>query len=178
MIRAFRAASVSSVLLLLPLVQARASITSPAQDTSALQFHGFRAGARLAELDRVMRRLEGRLRCDRSKRDPRVSECRGIVKDSAMGGSVNVWVSAMDSVAGIITLSADVAADRLERWRATIEARYGRVSTKVQGTQRMMQWVRRGRMLRLTWKTDRGDRVASVSLVDGRVLDAWGRASQ
>jgi hypothetical protein len=42
----------------------------------------------------------------------------------------------------------------------------------------MMQWVRRGRMLRLTWKTDRGDRVASVSLVDGRVLDAWGRASQ
>ena len=95
-----------------------------------------------------------------------------------MGGSVNVWVSAMDSVAGIITLSADVEADRLERWRAAIESRYGRVSTKVQGTQRMMQWVRRGRMVRLTWKTDRGDRVASVSLVDGRVLDAWGRASQ
>jgi hypothetical protein len=167
-----------SVLLVLPLLQARASITAPAQDTSALQFHGFRAGARLAELDRIMRRLAGRLRCDRSKRDPRVSECRGIVKDSAMGGSVNVWVSAMDSVAGIITLSADVKEDRLERWRATIEARYGRVSTKVQGTQRMMQWVRRGRMLRLTWKTDRGDRVASVSLVDGRVLDAWGRASR
>ena len=95
-----------------------------------------------------------------------------------MGGAVNVWVSAMDSVAGIITLSTEVEGDRLDRWRAAIESRYGRVSTKVQGTQRMMQWVRRGRMLRLTWKTDRRERVASVSLVDGRVLDAWGRASK
>ena len=178
MIRALRASSVLSLLLLLPLAQARAFTASAAQDTSALQFHGFRAGARLAELDRLMRRFAGRLRCDRAKRDPRVSECRGVVKDSAMGGSVNVWISAMDSVAGIITLSADVEADRLDRWRAAIESRYGRVSTKVQGTQRMMQWVRRGRMLRLTWKTDRGDRVASVSLVDGQVLDAWGRAPQ
>ena len=39
----------------------------------------------------------------------------------------------------------------------------------------MMQWVRRGRMLRLTWRKERGDKVASVSLVDGRVLDGWGR---
>ena len=38
----------------------------------------------------------------------------------------------------------------------------------------MMQWVRRGRMLRLTWRTERGERTASVSLVDGRVLDGWG----
>jgi hypothetical protein len=38
-----------------------------------------------------------------------------------------------------------------------------------------MQWVRQGRMLRLTWRIERGKKVASVSLVDGRVLDAWGR---
>ena len=41
----------------------------------------------------------------------------------------------------------------------------------------MMQWVRQGRMLRLTWRIERGEKVASVSLVDGRVLDAWGRAT-
>ena len=40
----------------------------------------------------------------------------------------------------------------------------------------MMQWVRRGRMLRLTWRAEKGAKVASVSLVDGRVLDAWGRS--
>jgi hypothetical protein len=38
-----------------------------------------------------------------------------------------------------------------------------------------MQWVRQGRMLRLTWRTDKENRPVSVSLVDGHVLDAWGR---
>ena len=45
----------------------------------------------------------------------------------------------------------------------------------MQGTQWMMQWVRQGRMARLTWKVQRNERVASVSLVDGHVLDGWGR---
>jgi hypothetical protein len=40
----------------------------------------------------------------------------------------------------------------------------------------MMQWVRRGRMLRLTWRAEKNSKTASVSLVDGRVLDAWGRS--
>jgi hypothetical protein len=48
----------------------------------------------------------------------------------------------------------------------------------VQGTQRMLQWVRRGRMIRLTWRMEGGAQVASVSLVDGRVLDNWGRSSR
>lgn len=155
---------------------ASASPTSTAQDTSALQFHGFRAGARLDELDGLIRRLDGgRLRCDRAKRDRRVSECRSTVMDSAMGGAVRIWVSAIDSVAGVITLSAGVDGETLDRWRRRIEARYGRVGAQVQGSQWMMQWVRQGRMLRLTWRTDRGERTASVSLVDGRVLDEWGR---
>jgi hypothetical protein len=143
-------------------------------DTSALQFRGFRAGARLAELDALVRREGGgRLRCDRAKRDARVSECRGSVRDSA-GGRVHVWVSAMDSVAGVITLSAAVDSSALRGWRRDLERRYGRVSARTQGNQSMLQWVRRGRMLRLTWRTDRGELTASVSLVDGRVLDAWG----
>jgi hypothetical protein len=164
-------------LALLTLATSASASTSPtAQDTSALQFHGFRAGARLDEPDGLIRRLDGgRLRCDRAKRDRRVSECRSTVRDSAMGGAVKVWVSAIDSVAGVITLSAGVAGETLDRWRQRIEARYGRVGAKAQGTQWMMQWVRRGRMLRLTWRTDRGERTASVSLVDGRVLDEWGR---
>jgi hypothetical protein len=153
------------------------AVARPPQDTSALQFHSFRAGARLDELDQVIRRLDGgRLRCERSKRDRRVSECRGTVRDSALGGAVKVWASAMDSVAGVITLSAGVDGETLDRWRGLIESRYGRVGAKAQGSQWMMQWVRRGRMLRLTWRTDRGERTASVSLVDGRVLDAWGES--
>jgi hypothetical protein len=92
-----------------------------------------------------------------------------------MDSVVDVWVSAIDSAAGVITLSTLVAPDQLDRLRQDLQDRYGQVGQKVQGTQRMLQWVRRGRMLRLTWRRERSGKVASVSLVDGRVLDGWGR---
>ncbi len=151
-----------------------ASPAPGAQDTSALRFRGFRAGATLDELDAVVRAGGGRLRCERARRDRRVSECRAAVHDSALGGAVKVWASAVDSVASVITLAATVDTAALDRWRQELEARYGRVGARAQGSQWMMQWVRRGRMLRLTWRVERGERTASVSLVDGRVLDAWG----
>jgi hypothetical protein len=169
-----RMLSAPAAVLLWLAAPSSASAGAVAQDTSALQFHGFRAGARLDELDRVLRRLDGsRLRCDRSRKDSRVSECRGVVRDSIMGGPVHLWVSAIDSVAGVITLSAGVEEARLQRWRRSLESRYGQVPVKAQASQRMMQWVRRGRMLRLTWRVERGELTASVSLVDGRVLDGW-----
>ena len=148
-------------------------------DSAALEFRGFRAGARLAELQTVVQRLDGgRLHCRRARRDPRVTECRAVVQDAELGGTVNLWVSAIDSTAGVITLSRTVDAGQLDRWRSVLEHRYGRVNATAQGSQWMMQWVRRGRMLRLTWRVDRREKVASVSLVDGHVLDAWhGRRS-
>ena len=156
-------------------------MTSPAAppplvsgDTAALEFQGFRAGARLDEIQALVRRLDrGTLRCDQAKKDRRVTECRGDLSDPELGGAVSLWVSAIDSVASVITLSGSVGADQLDRWRETIEQRYGRVDAKVQGSQWMMQWVRQRRMLRLTWRIERGEKAASVSLVDGRVLDEW-----
>jgi len=164
--------------LLSPLFpQARAGGTTTQADTSALQFFGVRAGARLDELNRLLQRLDGgKLRCDRSRVDWRVNECRAVLTDPDLGGPAQLWVSAIDSVAGVITISSAVAPDQLDRWRRSLERRYGRVGARVQGTQWMMQWVRQGRMLRLTWRVDRGEKVASVSLVDGRVLDNWGRS--
>lgn len=155
---------------------AHATPVQVAPDTTALEFHGFRAGARLDEIHALVRQLDGgRLRCDRAKTDRHVTECRGRFTDPELGGSVALWISAIDSVAGIITLRSGVEGDRLDRWRDGLVSRYGRVGARAQGTQWMMQWVRRGRMLRLTWRQERGEKVASVSLVDGRVLDAWGR---
>jgi hypothetical protein len=169
------AAGMLALVLLFAVGSAPASVEPTAPDTSPLEFHGFRAGARLEELHALLQSLDGgRLRCDRAKADRRVTECRAVVNDPELGGAVNLWVSAVDSVASVITLSSGVGADQLDRWRQTIERRYGRVDATVQGSQWMMQWVRRGRMLRLTWRIERGEKVASVSLVDGRVLDAWG----
>ena len=163
--------------LLLLLAAARPARAEPMPaDTAPLEFHGFRAGATLAELETLLQALDGgRLHCKRAKADPRVSECRAAVTDVELGERVNLWVSAIDSVASVITLSGPVSAGQLDRWRQTIERRYGRVDATVQGSQWMMQWVRQGRMLRLTWRIERGQKLASVSLVDGRVLDAWGR---
>lgn len=165
----------SAVLLLLGSVRPAPAETMPA-DTAPLEFHGFRAGGTLAELQSTLQTLGGgRLHCDRAKADRRVTECRASITDVELGERVSLWVSAIDSVAGVITLSSSVGAAQLDRWRQAIERRYGRVDATVQGSQWMMQWVRRGRMLRLTWRIERGQKVASVSLVDGQVLDAWGR---
>ena len=147
-----------------------------APDTSGLQFLGFRAGAPLDELSLQMQSLGGgRLRCRRSRVDQRVRECRGQLPSGVQGGRIDVWVSAIDSMAGVITLSGVVAPARLDFWRRALLDRYGAVGAKVQGSQSMLQWVRRGRMLRLTWRLEAGGKVASVSLVDGHVLDDWGR---
>ena len=145
-------------------------------DSAGLEFLGFRAGARLDELSvRLRSSGSGALRCRRSKADGRVSECRGVLRDSELAPRVDLWVSAIDSLAGVMTLSSPVDSTRLEEWRRTLTDRYGTVPMRVQGNQRMLQWVRRGRMIRLTWRLEGRGKVASVSLVDGRVLDNWGR---
>jgi hypothetical protein len=164
-------------LLLVPTVE-RLREAPSAPDTAVLEFLGFRAGARLDELAFHLRTTEaGKLRCRRSRVDRRVNECRAALDQQRVRGAAELWVSAMDSVAGVITLSGVLASDQLEHWRAMLETQYGRVNARNQGTQWMQQWVRRGRMLRLTWRLERGEKVASVSLVDGRVLDGWGRSS-
>jgi hypothetical protein len=169
-------ALVLASLLLLPAV-GPASAAPPMPDTTALQFLGFRAGARLDELDAQLRRLGGgALRCRRSKVDRRVSECRAQLTDPGLSGVADLWVSAIDSAAGIITISGAVLPERLDLWRHVLQQRYGTVGTRVQGAQSMLQWVRRGRMMRLTWRLEGSGKVASLSLVDGRVLDAWGRS--
>jgi hypothetical protein len=161
-------------LLFLPSDGRAIAVQTPA-DSARLEFLGFRAGAPLEELSLRLRSSGGSLRCKRSKADNRVSECRATLRDGDDGLRVDVWVSAIDSLAGVMTLSRKVDSTQLDDWRETLEERYGRVAMKVQGPQRMLQWVRRGRMIRLTWRLERNTKVASVSLVDGHVLDNWGK---
>ena len=165
--------SLAALVLLLPGVSAAQSAPDPA----VLEFHGFRAGAQLDEIAQQVAKLDGgRLRCERAKADRRVTECRSILTAPELGGPVELWVSAVDSAASVVTLSGDVAGDQLDAWRQNLEKNYGRVGARVQGPQWMMQWVRQGRMIRLTWRVESSNsKVASVALVDGRVLDAWGK---
>jgi hypothetical protein len=146
-------------------------------DSSGLDFLGFRAGARLDEVSQRLRTAGGGpLHCQQARADRRVSECRALLRSSEADSAVALWISAIDSVAGVMTLFGRVDSTQLEEWRTTLENRYGRVGLRVQGNQSMLQWVRRGRMIRLTWKVERRQQLASVSLVDGHVLDGWGRS--
>ncbi len=141
---------------------------------SALGAFGFTAGQHLRDVAADIDQLDGgRLRCDRSRVDTRVAECRATVTVAELAEPLEVWLAAIDSVSGVLTLAGNLAPDELDALRSDLERRFGRVGARVQNQQWMMQWVRQGRMLRLTWKAQQGPKAASLSLVDGHVLDAW-----
>lgn len=138
-------------------------------------FLGFRAGAPVSEIADQVGRLGGEgLRCRRARRDRRVAECRATVMDPEAGSPLALWMSAIDSTAAILTVSGEVTGVQLDRWREGLERTYGPSGARIQGNQWMMQWIRQERMVRLTWRVRGLDKEASVSLVDGSVLDAWG----
>ena len=146
-----------------------------AQSAPELAFLGFPAGASLAEVSHQTAALGGSLHCSRAKADSHVLECRATMTDSDLEAPVDLWLSAVDSVSSVLTLAGTLDGKQLDRWREALVSRYGPVDAKVQGNQWMMQWVRHGRMLRLTWRLQGNEKLASVSLTDGQVLDSWGR---
>lgn len=164
---------------LIPLLALFAATSTAATAQSALpplSFLGFEAGARLDVVSQQVQALGGSgLRCDRSKRDRTVAECRATLFDPVWSRPVSLWLSSMDSASGILTLSGPVTGEQLDGWKTELESAFGGVGARVQGPQWMLQWVRQGRMMRLTWRVDNNAKVASVSLVDGFVLDDWGR---
>jgi hypothetical protein len=154
--------------------QLGAQVVTPG-DLPPLEFLGFQPGAPLDQVSAVVTQLGGKtLRCDRARKDPTVSECRADVWDPASGAQVALWLSAVDSLTTVLTVSGTVTAEQLTAWKDSLQVRFGLVGARVQGTQWMMQWVRQGRMLRLTWRVEKGQKLASVSLVDGPLLDQWG----
>jgi hypothetical protein len=145
---------------------------------SPLSAAGFSPGQVLSAVAARARALGGgTLACDRSQADLRVLDCRALVRDS-LGQHFDLWLSAVDSAVSVLTLSATFADTSLAAWRSDLVRRYGPVATRVQGPQRMMQWIWQNTMLRLTWRIERGGAVASLSLVDGGLLDAWGRSTE
>ena len=155
---------------------AAASLGHAQSTLPPLSFLGFEAGARLDAVSLQVQALGGTgLRCDRSRRDRTVSECRATLFDPVWSRPVTLWLSAMDSATGILMLSGPVTGEQLDGWKTELESAFGGVGARVEGPQWMLQWVRQGRMMRLTWRVDNNAKVASVSLVDGWILDDWGR---
>jgi len=160
--------------LLSALVVSAAPLAAQSVQFAAFDVYGFRPGATLREVSTAVRQLDGGgLRCDRSKLDARVDECRATLSVTDVSGPVELWMSAIDSVSGVLTLAGNLAPDEFDALRHRLERRFGQVNAQVQGPQWMMQWVKDRRMMRLTWRAQQGVKSTSLSLVDGHVLDSW-----
>ena len=139
---------------------------------------GFSPGQPLSAVAARARALGGAtLACDRSHADRRVLDCRALMRDS-LGQHLDLWLSSVDSAVSVLTLSTTLTDTALAAWRRALVRHYGPASTQTQGTQRMMQWIRANTMLRLTWRIEGGAALTSLSLVDGALLDSWGRSTE
>jgi hypothetical protein len=160
--------------LLSALVLTTAPLAAQTAQPAAFDVYGFWPGATLREVSSAVRELDGgALRCDRSRVDARVAECRATLSMTDVSGPVELWMSAIDSVTGVLTLAGNFAPDEFDALKSRLERRFGQVNAQVQGPQWMMQWVKSGRMMRLTWRAQQGVKSTSLSLVDGHVLDRW-----
>jgi hypothetical protein len=149
-------------------------LAQAAAATDPLVIFGIRAGAPVREVAEIIAdRDGGHLRCDRSKVDVRVEECRATVTVPEAAEPLELWMSAVDSITSVLTVAGNLAPDELDQLRRSLERRYGRVNAKAQNSQWMMQWVRKGTMIRLTWRAQQGAKATSVAIIDGNVLDAW-----
>ena len=147
---------------------------APALDTLGLSFLGFQGGQSRDQLQTHAREAgRGEISCLSATSDLRLSECRGGLPELDSGRSVDVWAALIDDHVAVLTLSSRLSEARLRRWRELLEGRYGPVPERHQGPMYMLQWVRHGQMLRLSWRTKGREFEVSASLTDGPLLDGW-----
>lgn len=118
----------------------------------------------------VISDLGGTLRCSATT-EPRLRACSATIPDSD-AGTLTVTASMVDREVGIALVAATLAATRIGDWHGALAQRYGDVAVQRRPGQETFQWIRDRRMLRLTVRREGGGLTASVSLVDGRLLDS------
>ncbi|MBM4187132.1 MAG: hypothetical protein FJ206_07450 [Gemmatimonadetes bacterium] len=119
-----------------------------------------------------MAKLGGRLSCRASSVDRRFAECGATLTAAPDGRRWELLASMVDGTGAVLLLKTSVEAPDVAAMRAQLTTDLGRPNYRKQGEQQSFEWIRSGRMLRLTSRPERGKTVVSVSLVEGSVLDA------
>jgi hypothetical protein len=78
----------------------------------------------------------------------------------------------VNGTAAVLLIEGNVDDVLLTRWVDNLASSYGRVPARLANSQAMWQWTRARKMIRVTTRIDQGQRLVSVSLVDGPILDA------
>lgn len=133
---------------------------------------GLGPGVVQSDLQERVAKLGGRLTCRASSVDRRFTECTASLVRAPDGRRWELLASVVDSTSAVILLQTTVSAKDLETMRDDLAAALGRPNYRKQGSQQSYEWVRSGRMMRLTSRVERGLLQLSVSLVEGSVLDA------
>jgi len=135
----------------------------------ALAFRGLRPAMTGASADSVLRAHEAQLRCQPT-REPRMQACSAEA-NLGDGSPATLTMSLIDGRVGIALISARLPADRIADWHDELRRAYGEVTPQRRPGQESFQWIRADQMLRLTVRREAAGLVASISLIDGRLLD-------
>lgn len=147
------------------------------RDGPPLQFSGFVIGQSLGGVAARARAMGGHLSCDRTPSDASLRDCRAQLQDST-GRRMDLWLSAVDSGISVLTVVTRLGPGDLAIWQRELLLRHGAARETQQGSQHTLQWIQTNTMLRLTWRPGPDGTEASVSLIDGARLDAWGRRTE
>jgi hypothetical protein len=154
---------------------ALALLVPPHAQEPSLEFEGLRPGLAQDDLRAAVARLGGVLSCKPSTAEPRLVECRGGLTAGPEGARWELIASLVDGTTGVLVLSSGSTEASLSRLHQRLSAALGRPNLKRQGTQQSYEWIRGGRMMRLTSRPEGGRLKMSVSLIDGDVLDRLSR---
>jgi hypothetical protein len=136
--------------------------------TVPLSFQGIQPGMTWHSVESVVANQGGTLQCQ-ATREPRLHACTARL--TVAGDVLIVTLSLVDSRVGIALVTARLPAERIARWHAELVNRYGERQPTRHPGQESFQWIHAGQMLRLTVRREAGGLTASVSLLDGALLD-------
>jgi len=138
-----------------------------------LEFRGLRAGMPRADSEAVLRRAGATLSCQPT-REPRITACSATLQGSG-GPAQTVTLSLVDDRVAIALVAGPASAEQISAWHEELTIRYGETAVRRRGPQESFQWIRQRQMLRLTVRREGGGLLASVSLIDGALLDGLPR---
>lgn len=144
---------------------------SASAQAGSLEFLGFTPGATRQQVETLIETHDGEWSCAAARVDRRFSECRGVIRPQGLG-ELNIIGSIIDGKAAVLLIEGSVDDVMLTRWVDNLSSTYGRVTARLANTQAMWQWTRARKMIRVTTRIEQADRLVSVSLVDGPILDA------
>ena len=147
----------------------------PAQAGPPLALLGLAPGIPRAALEERVARLGGRLACKTSGVDSRFAECTTVLPHAPDGRRWSLLASLVDGSAAILLLTAPFDAKELVSFREELTGTLGRPNLRQRADQESFEWIRAGKMMRLTSRRGDGRLKVSVSLLQGDLLDPLGK---